>query len=360
MLTHKGTRLAALMLLLLAAATTAAQETKNITVKPNTAVELDRARCIVQPITSPGAVIATDPQGMMYLHYTAPAGQTGQVTIVAQVGPALVAGACAPATERRYIVGIDSDPQIPQAALGEAFRVLVAALVLAVLLESAFELLFNWRLFQEFFVGKAWRTPIMFGIALLVLDHFGFDPLAQVFNAYRGGVPQGKDNWLTASISAMILAGGSVGINRIMTSLGFRSPLPKIEQERTRLSDSEAYLSVTVHSDSNSDRFTVNVSEMPAVPGTPQVLGIIGSKSGGRLRALFFPTSLRVPRSGGIRVAVEKTYCISVTKLSTGDRYNIYGKDMSTAPPALLRFAPHAFVDIVIVIEPQIKAPLIG
>lgn len=340
--------LGALMLLLASAA--AAQNARDVTVKPDASVELDRARCIVQPIKSPGAVISADPDGMMYLHYTPPPGQTDQVTVLAQVGPALVAGACAPASDRRYIVRIDSDPKIPQAALGEALRILAAAFVLAVLLESAFELMFNWRLFQEYFVGKAWRTPIMFAISLLVVRQFGFDPLAQVFNAYQGGAPQDKGDWLTSILSAMILAGGSVGVNRIMASLGIRSPFPKIEQERARLSEQEAYLSVTVCTKDGAKQFAVNMAESANDPGTPQVLGIIGGNREGRLRNLFFPTSLRIPRSGGMRVAVDKSYRISVTDLRTREVYDIYGSPTSVATAPALRFSPRSFVDIVIVL----------
>ncbi|MGK5032685.1 hypothetical protein [Janthinobacterium sp. MDT1-19] len=355
MLRHWSLRevLGSLMLVLATAAApeTAAEVVRQVSVKPETSVELDRGKCIVQLIKSQGGVVSTDPDGTMYLHYTAPAGQFGQVTILAQVGAALEAGACKPAIERRYVVNIDSKPIIPQSALGEAFRILVAAFVLAVLLESAFELLFNWRLFQEYFVGKAWRTPIMFAVTLLVVRQFGFDPLAQVFNAYQGGGAHGKDDWLTAIISAMILAGGSVGVNRIMTSLGIRSPFPKAEQELARLNDREAYLSVTVRAKAGSERYAVNMSDMPAASDTPQVLGIIGANREGRLRNLFFPTSLRVPRSGGTRVSVDKSYRISVTDLRTGDVYDIFGKPSSATAAPPLRFAPRAFVDIVIILD---------
>lgn len=340
--------LAAMTMVLASAAT--AQDAKDVRVKSNASVELDRARCIVQPIKSPGTVISTDPEGMMYLHYTPPS-QAQQVTILAQVGQAFVAGACAQAADRRYVVSIDRDQDIPQAALNEAFRILVATFVLAVLLESAFELLFNWRLFQEYLVGKAWRTPIMFAISLLVVLQFGFDPLAQIFNAYMGGGQQGKNGWLTAMLSAMILAGGSVGVNRIMTSLGFRSPFPKVEQERARLSDMEAYLSVTVRAKNGANHFAVNMAETATDPNSPQVLGIIAGDQEGRLRNLFFPTRLRIPRSGGLRVAVNKSYRISVTDLRSGLEYNIHGKLTSEAPSPVLRFSPRAFVDLVINID---------
>lgn len=328
----------------------AAEAAKTVTVQPNQVTVLDSAKCISQTVKNPGAEIVTDSAGVMHLHYTPPVGQTAAVTISALFGSTLENSVCKDAAERRYNVSVDgSGPAIAPAGLAEAFRILVAAFVLAVLLESAFELLFNWRLFQEYFVGKAWRTPIMFAIALLVVKQFGFDPLAQVFQAYRAGAAPLQDAWLTSVLSAMILAGGSVAVNRIMTSLGIRSPFPKAEQERARLSDKEAYLSVTVRAPAGSNHFAVNMTDAPADPSTPQVLGIIGSNAGGRLRNLLFPTRLRVPRSGGMRVSVDRSYCISVTDLRTGDVYDIYGKPMAAVSAPVLRFAPRAFIDIIVV-----------
>ena len=80
-----------------------------------------------------------------------------------------------------------TDPKLPDDILPQAFRILISAFVIAVLLESAFALVFNWRLFLEFFVGKAWRTPIMFGAALLVVRAFPqLDLIARLFAVYSG------------------------------------------------------------------------------------------------------------------------------------------------------------------------------
>ena len=151
----------------------------------------------------------------------------------------------------------------------------------------------------------------------------------------------------------MILAGGSVAVNRIMTTLGIRSPFPKAEQERARLSDKEAYLSVTVRAPADADYFAVNMSEVTGDPNAPQVLGVVGSVPEGRLRRLFFPTSLRVPRSGGVRVSVDKSYCVSVTDLRNGAMYDIYGKPMTAVTAPVWRFAPRAFIDIIVVPRPD-------
>jgi len=112
--------------------------------------------------------------------------------------------------------------------------------VLALLLESAFALLFNWRLFLEFFAGKAWRTPIMFVGALLVVEAFNLGPHARLFDAYNpaSGGARSAGSWFTAILTAMVLAGGSAGVNRILVALGFRTQVrpetvePKLGRDR--------------------------------------------------------------------------------------------------------------------------------
>lgn len=99
--------------------------------------------------------------GSTELWYTPAQDQQDKVNIQTAAGLSTdPQGNCVGEIRRTYEVSFDQQPKISANATETAYRVLIIALVLAVLLESAFELLFNWRLFQEFFVGKAWRTPI--------------------------------------------------------------------------------------------------------------------------------------------------------------------------------------------------------
>ncbi len=93
---------------------------------------------------------------------------------------------CTAASQKRYVVAFDQTPTVSAAALQTSFNALVAAFVLAVALENAFALLFNWRLFQALLVGKAWRTPIMFVAALAVVRNFRFDLMATLFDVVYG------------------------------------------------------------------------------------------------------------------------------------------------------------------------------
>jgi hypothetical protein len=318
--------------------------------------EIATASCIYEPPgKNAGTTLEKDKQPMALRFQPDPL-QTGTAVLYAYLGEKLDADQvhCTNPVEKKYVVHIDDAQQVSDGALSTVFPVLVAALALAILLESAFELLFNWRLFQEFFVGKAWRTPIMFVISLIVVSKFKFDVLGPVFDAYKGQ-PANTSNGgvLGFVLSAMIIAGGSVGVNRLMTKLGIRSPFPKVDEERAMLNDTEAYVSVTVVRQGRETPFAVNLSEEPADPNVPAILGVVNAARPDWPRSLLFPNKRRVPRSGGFRVAVNKTYRLSVTDILTGDLYDIGGKKVEKQTDAApVRFAPRAFVDLVVVLKP--------
>jgi hypothetical protein len=316
---------------------------------------IEEANCIYEPPgRNVGTTLLRDRKPMQLLFKPDPL-QKGTVVLYLETGDELADDKlqCTRAVARKYIVTIDDVEQVSDNTTSTVFKVLVSALVLAILLESAFELLFNWRLFQEFFVGKAWRTPIMFAISLVVVTRFGIDVLGPVVDAY-GGKPAGTTpgGTLTSILSAMIVAGGSVGVNRLMKKLGIRSPFPQVDEERAMVNDTEAYVSITVLKEGSERTFAVNLSEATPDPDVPAILGVVGTARRSSLASLFFPTKQRIPRSGGLRIAVNKTYRFSVTDLQTGYLYNLAGikiDKQSEAPT--MRFAARAFVDLVVVLK---------
>src|SRR5262249_32891646 len=160
---------------------------------------------------------------------------------------------------RQYIVEANAAPEVSGQALQTSFEVLVAALVLALLLESAFALLFNWRPFNALVVGRAWRTPIMLAAAWLVVSQFRFDLMAQLFNAYYPQAAGATSSFGTSLLTAMILAGGSVGVNRILTTLGFRSQV-KDADEPPQLDETHAWVAVEVEPAARGRKFVVAVT----------------------------------------------------------------------------------------------------
>lgn len=192
-------------------------------------------------------VAADSGQSLVYVSRT---GDPTQFDVDAKTGQvAAEEGAdCTAAAAVRLNVKTYMAPDLSADALGKAFNILVATFVLALLLESAFALLFNWRLFQEFVVGRSWRTIIMFAVSLTVVRQFDLDLMATLFDAYRGvSDMQVKRSWLTSALTAMIVGGGSVGVNRILVGLGFRSQISKVEEEHAQLASRRlAYISLTV------------------------------------------------------------------------------------------------------------------
>ena len=249
-------------------------------------------------------------------------------------------------------------PEIPPGALEEAFRILMSALVLAVLLESAFALLFNWRLFLEFFVGKAWRTPIMFVAALIIVRYFHLDLMARLFDVYSPETDPQKypGNLFTQTITAMVLAGGSVGVNRVLVALRFREEA-RPEAVQPKLEATEAYVAIRVLDASPTSRYRVNVDVVdPIPPEAVTTLGFVGGTANlwPRLIDLLFPVTNRIPRSGGMRVPIAKAYRISITDLSTNTHYDTLGDPIKTTSASqVFKFFPKAIVDFNIRLKPM-------
>lgn len=208
---------------------------------------------------------------------------------------------CEPPAVKQFAIGVDNTPKIPDDAVNTSFRILMLAFVLALLLESAFALLFNWRLFLEFFAGKAWRTPIMFLGALLVVKAFHLDLMARLFDAYNPTSVGARSlgTGFTQVLSAMVLAGGSAGVNRILVALGFRTQVGP-ETLEPKLEETEAYIAVRVASQSGGSQYQVNVTEEAAGLPLPAVtIGFVRARTfGERLKGPSAPQCRHLPHLG--------------------------------------------------------------
>ena len=346
----------------MALASSAAEPTK-LFVRPGSSAILDSAPCLRTIVPAAGGAVeaAKVSDTKTFAIYTAPASQNADVQITIESGAKDKAdkSGCESAVQKQFTVTSDLTPQIPDSALGKSFNVLVTAFVLALLLESAFALLFNWRFFLEFFVGKAWRTPIMFAGALAVVLAFDLDLMAALFEAYspRLGSPPPKGSWFTAALTAMILAGGSVGVNRVLVGLGFRSQI-RPDASEPLLKEDEAWMSIQVKASSGKVSARVDVEIVGAPDSTkadiPTVVGILRPRNlWQRLKDVLFPSGSRLPRSGGRKVSTSNCYRITVTDLRVGGKlYDAMGREISKIEDAqLLRFGPRAIVDFEIVLE---------
>lgn len=107
------------------------------------------------------------------------------------------------------------------AAYAPAFKVLFALFVLAVVLEWGLAVLFNWRWFLEIFEAKGLKTLISVMFAYWVVAQYDLDLMTRLVNILWG--TKHSPDYVSRFISALVLAGGSSGVNTMLVALGFRS-----------------------------------------------------------------------------------------------------------------------------------------
>lgn len=311
-----------------------------VPVPSGVATPIARAPCIRPPEPSPVGKIAVERDGAMYVaSITVPATQQEPFLVTLDTGETSVVP-CPGDTPLLVQVIPQQQAQISSASVQQAFVVLMAAFVLALLMESAFALLFNWRLFQAVVVGRAWRTPIMLVGSWLVVSSFKLDLMAELFSAYRGFTVSG--GVFTEILTAMIVSGGSVGVNKILTGLGFRSAIPRQDPntERDSLAQNEAWVSLDISAVLPGRRLSVEMLEDVAPVGTAPTLAIFTPPGEGRLKAIMFPSRARLPASGGMRVtALDKLYYFAIRDLNSNQLYDVNGIKISD----IRRSAPYCF-----------------
>jgi len=217
--------------------------------------------------------------------------------------------------------------------VGDSGAALLKLFVLAVLLESALALLFNWRPFVALFNGRGVKPMFSFGAALFIV--FTLEPatVATLLAEYRGGPLRPSDRDIAFILEAMILAGGSSGVNRLLVGLGFRSRVPT--EQVVQAPKNEAWLSVGLRRTNAVGPVEVELQEGANL----RLLGIIGQvPRPGRILSWFINDYGRIPPSGGYSVTPGTSYLI-----------RLKGKDSSGAPIRSPDWGPHALADRAVV-----------
>ena len=322
-----------------------------VTIDSGRPTVLDTAACIqvVQQAGSGKAKVTKDSDGRASLIFEPASDQKDAQRVTANVGTKEQGGACENPTSRQYELKLAAQiPQVSGEALSASFKVLLSALVLAVLLESAFALLFNWRVYKIYLSGQAWRSIIMFAGAMLVVQAFKFDLIASLLEAYNPGakVREGVDG--TSVLTAMILAGGSSSINSLFLGLGLRSPQePEVKIAKA---DPDAWISVRVKGSTQAE---VSVTEVipPTPSAIPTTVGVTGA-SKPPIKEVLFGAKQRIPPFSGYRVSPTLYYAITVKDVPTGRLYDVSGKPVESPAQAVPhRFASKAIVDFTVEIS---------
>lgn len=205
--------------------------------------------------------------------------------------------------------------ELPAVALGNAeiyeksLRALTMMFVVAVLLESAFSLLFSWRVFLTYFSVSGLKTVVMLFISWVVVYSFELDILASLINVYS------EKKWESLAVSklitAMILAGGSSGVNRILVAVGFRAiPVSPLEAKPP---ETKAWVAVQVKQKLSTGVVQVGLKDLgKADENDPAPIAGTACAGAPNLMELLLRNRRRFPGSGGYEVMPGHVYEISV------------------------------------------------
>jgi hypothetical protein len=256
--------------------------------------------------------------------------------------------AIAQAQEAKDLLGISlGDGSIYEKSL----KALTILLVLAILLENALAVIFNWRLYLTYFVNKGVRTLVMIAVSWAIVWTFHLDVLSALIDAYNNSPTPtaGADGrwFVTQFLTALIIAGGSSGVYSLMKALGYRKDVPE-DVIAPKPPKDRGWVSVRTTRVQAVGAIFVKVKEVATPP--KDVPSPIAGVVGGRrmpLGDVFFRNPNHFPQSGGYPLVANKLYEVTVEgKDVNGD--NLIRPEK--AEDRLMTLAPGAIVDLEVTI----------
>lgn len=228
-------------------------------------------------------------------------------------------------------------PTLDSAKLYDAsFKALFVLFILAVLVESGLALLFRWRPFLDYFDSRSMNALVAFLFSLLMVRLFSLDISSQLIGIYTESsiLFDNWKGWPGSILTAMIIAGGSAGVNRIFQNFGLRPTSAQEQPKKPELNNTEAWVAVTL------------VRENAV--GSADVLvkgGVVGTISGASPRHWFLRYFVRdkgrFPQTGGYTVVPGAGYEIAV------QGYDAAGKKLPLGPAwGPYEILPRAIIDI--------------
>lgn len=197
-------------------------------------------------------------------------------------------------------------------AYPEAFKALFLLFVLAIVLESALAILFNWRPFVETFNSRAVKPLVSLAFAVALVYMFKIDLVTSLAKLISPNVPALDDTGQI--LTAMVIAGGSAAVNNLMVGLGFRharapetvSPTPPLNK---------GWISVSiVRTEKIKGPVTVAIGVEDANTHQVPVVASIDRSTTPAYR-YFFRDRGRFPGSGGYAVAKGDNVTVKVSAL---------------------------------------------
>lgn len=241
---------------------------------------------------------------------------------------------------------------LPATALGSAaiyehsLKALTMLLVVAVLIENALSVIFNWRVFLTYFSLRGVKTVVSFALSYAIVLSFGLDVFGDLLTVYLA--PPDKpltdapdlSSPISGIVTALILAGGSGGVHNLMVALGYRQSTRADEVNPTAPA-TKAWLAIWLDRAHAVGPVRVDITEVASPTADPgATAGVIGARRPS-IRELLLRNPNRFPQNGGYEVDPGKVYRIEVVgqdASGTAVQTSFSGKEF--------RFAPGAVVDL--------------
>lgn len=217
-----------------------------------------------------------------------------------------------------------------------SFKAIFVLFILAVVVESGLQLIFRWRPYLRTFNTASVNTIVALAFSLFFVSLFDLDIVTKLVNAYTAPANTHANSPVGLFLTAMIIAGGSAGVNRLFRAFGFRPITPPAEIAGPR-DETQAWVSVTLRRDKAVGAVDVLFGEA----GKEAVIGTIsGTSSKNPAKNLFFRDNGRFPRSGGYTVTVAENCAL---KLVGKDET---GKVLPSRPWGPYDIGPRAIIDV--------------
>ncbi len=197
------------------------------------------------------------------------------------------------------------------AIYSNSLRALVILFVLAVLIESALAVIFNWRLYLALFYSRGVKTLVMIAVSALVVWSFNLDIVYTLLDVY--GFPS-ESGTLSRLLTALILAGGSSGVYRVLVALGYREAKAP-EEVRPTPKKAKAWISVRVTRKAAVGPIYVRIRDDGAITSTsPANLACVIAPEGfwRTVWSVFFLSHDRFPQAGGYELDIGRQYTLEV------------------------------------------------
>lgn len=190
-----------------------------------------------------------------------------------------------------------------------SFKAIFVLFILAVLVENGLALLFRWRPFLSYFDSRSMNALVAFIFSLALVLFFNLDIANQLIGIYtdtqRTVELAGWKGLPGTLLTAMIVAGGSAGVNKMFQAFGFRPSSVEEQPPPPQLDEQHAWVAVTLLRDKAVGTVAVWIND--AVAGS-----IPGSSPRNKFWRFFVRDKGRYPQTAGRPVDSDAQYAIEL------------------------------------------------